>query len=175
MGQRERGPADLLLAPSYMGAHGLAPLRVEAASLLSALYIINGCSRYSLAYSWIAISAVYAITLRLSRQRPAALLAMLIITTSPYHIHWSLGMKHVCARGDVRQPWLCYAHYANSRQRPAALLAMLIITTSPYHIRACMRLLCPFANSNAFACDCRDRGGAKPLFWRDCSRHRCAT
>ena len=39
--------------------------------------------------SLIAISAVYAITLRLSRQRPAALLAMLIITTSPYHIHWS--------------------------------------------------------------------------------------
>ncbi len=39
--------------------------------------------------SLITILVVYAITLRLSRQRLAALLAMLLITTSPYHIHWS--------------------------------------------------------------------------------------
>jgi len=39
--------------------------------------------------SLITISTVYAITLRLSRQRLAALLAMSLITTSPYHIQWS--------------------------------------------------------------------------------------
>ena len=39
--------------------------------------------------SLITIPVVYAITHRLSRQRLAALIAMLLITTSPYHIHWS--------------------------------------------------------------------------------------
>lgn len=39
--------------------------------------------------SLISVSVVYAITLRLSRRRLSALIAMLLIAISPYLIHWS--------------------------------------------------------------------------------------
>ena len=43
----------------------------------------------SLFFSQITIVTVYALILRLSKRQRAAWLGLLLITTSPYHIHWS--------------------------------------------------------------------------------------
>ncbi len=64
--------------------------------------------------SLVSIAAVYAIAHRLCHHRLAAGLAMLLIATSPYHIHWSQDARNYA----VATMFSCLAAYAHLRLRP---------------------------------------------------------
>ena len=94
---------------------------------------LTGSSEFSIRMlsvlpSLIAVPVVYIITLRLSSRRLAALLAMLLVTTSPYLIYWSQDARMY----PLATMFASLAIYAHLRNR-TILLAFAGIGTALTH------------------------------------------